>query len=89
MPVVCDNPQWWVLELLDGFGAHVNSYPASKYRLDKKVMSLKEEADSSSINQAYDKLVAKSDKNIQRNCLTCLRNERRHNSNLVDQWDLY
>lgn len=24
MPFIVDNPQWWVLEILDGYGSHVN-----------------------------------------------------------------
>ena len=88
MPVVRDNPQWWILELLDGFGAHTNSHPASKYRYDNKVLSLKEEGDSSSINQAYDKDVAKSDKSVQRKSLNYLRQATQFNSNITDQWGL-
>ena len=62
LPVVCDNPQWWMIEIFDGFGAHLNNLPALKKRVEQKVLSLKEEGDSSSYNQAYDREVAKSDK---------------------------
>lgn len=25
MPVIKDNPDWWVLEVVDGYGSHVNN----------------------------------------------------------------
>jgi hypothetical protein len=56
------NPQWWVLEVFDGFGPHVSSYKAMKMRYDNKILSLKEEGDSSHCNQAYDKFVTLCDK---------------------------
>jgi hypothetical protein len=30
--IVKANPQWWVLEVFDGFGRHVSSYKAMKMR---------------------------------------------------------
>ena len=42
----------------------------------------------SSINQAYDKYVAKEDNRIQHNNLTFIRNSRHWNSNITDQWGL-
>ena len=56
------NPQWWVLEVFDGFGPHTSSLSSMQMRFDNKIMSLKEEDDSSHVNQAYDKFVAVSDK---------------------------
>ena len=88
MPVIVDNPEWWVVEIMDGFGAHTISYKANKIRLDNKVLSLKEEGDSSSINQAYDKYVAKSDKHIQRINLNYLKACTQFNCNIPDQWGL-
>jgi hypothetical protein len=44
------------------FGAHLLSFTAMQQRLDNKILSLKEEGDSSHVNQGYDKFVAKSDK---------------------------
>jgi hypothetical protein len=46
------NPQWYILELLDGFGSHTDSLEANKLCAKYKVLSLKEVADSSHINQA-------------------------------------
>ena len=25
MPVICDNPDWWVVKIIDGFGPHTSS----------------------------------------------------------------
>jgi hypothetical protein len=36
MQVVCDNPDWWMLEIVDGFSAHVESMEA----LEVSVISL-------------------------------------------------
>ena len=73
MPFIKENPQWWVLEIFDGFGAHLLSLKALEFRWKNKILSLKEEADSSHVNQAYDKFVAKSDKAVQRLSLSLLR----------------
>eukprot|EP00978_Attheya_sp_CCMP212_P031727 scaffold120920_cov35-Attheya_sp.AAC.1 len=83
--IIKANPQWWVLEVFDGFGLHVSSYKAMKDRYDNKILSLKEEGDSSHVNQAYDKFVAKSDKSLKRMALALLRNST---YKVVDQWSL-
>jgi hypothetical protein len=88
LPVICDNPQWWMIEIFDGFGVHLNNLSLMKKRADAKILSIKEEGDSSSYNQAYDKHVAKSDKHPMRHSLTFLWSMKNRNSNLVDQWDL-
>ena len=87
MPFIEWNPQWWVVEIFDGFGAHLNNIDANKMRWDAKLISIKEEGDSSSINQAYDKQVARSDKRQQRMTLGYLRQLRGQNR-FVDQWSL-
>ena len=88
-PYVKENPQWWVLEIFDGFGAHLNSHYALKHRWDNKVISLKEEPDSSSICQAYDKYAAKSDKAVQRVNLALLRKIFNEGTiDIIDQWKL-
>ena len=56
------NPQWWMLEIFDGLGAHLASLDAAQVRRDHNIHSLKEEADSSHANQVYDRMVAKTDK---------------------------
>ena len=72
MDVIKDNPQWWALEILDGFGAHLSNVESLRKRFAAKILTLKEEGDSSHVNQAYDKFVARSDKAIQRVCLAML-----------------
>jgi hypothetical protein len=54
-----------MIEIFDGFGAHLTNLNALKQRAEAKILSIKEEGDSSSYNQAYDKHVAKSDKHHQ------------------------
>ena len=88
MPSICHNPDWWVHEVIDRFGAHLISEEVNTIRFKNNILSLKEEGDSSSITQAYDKYVAKEDKHIQRNNLTFLRESRQWNSNITDQWGL-
>ena len=85
MPSICHNPDWWVLEVMDGFGAHLISEEANPIRFNNKILSLKEEGDSSSINQVYDKYVPKEEKRIQRKNLTFIRESRQWNSNITDQ----
>jgi hypothetical protein len=40
-----ENPQWFCLEIFDGFGAHLNNVNALQVRLDCKILSIKEEGD--------------------------------------------
>lgn len=87
LPFIEWNPQWWVVEILDGFGAHLTSLGALRLRMTALVLTIKEEGDSSSINQAYDKLVAKSDKMVQRRTLGFLRTIKNSNG-FITQWDL-
>jgi len=98
MPLVCkglrainkfvaNNPQWYMLEIFDGFGAHLSSYMAMTMRFDNKILSLKEEGDSSHVNQAYDKFVAKGDKAAKRESLAMQRSMS-YASGVVDQWQL-
>ena len=86
--VVAANPQWWMLEIFDGFGAHLSSLNAMQFRYDNRVLSLKEEGFSSHVNQAYDKFVAKSDKAAQNECLGFQRNRLLPCKGVVDQWGL-
>jgi hypothetical protein len=50
-----------MLEIFDGFGSHLASLDALEHRLQNKILSLKEEAHSSHLNQAFYKWVAKTD----------------------------
>ena len=52
MPVIRDNPDWWVIHIVDGFGPHTSSAKAMQIFYDAKIILLKEEGDTSHINQA-------------------------------------
>jgi hypothetical protein len=82
--VVKDNPQWWMITIFDGFGAHLTNLNALKQRAEAKILSIKEEGNSSSYNQAYDKHIAKSDKFHQRCLLAFMHGVKNRNSNLID-----
>ncbi len=56
LPVVRDNPQWWMIEIFDGFGAHLTNLNQCA---DALILSIKEEGDLSLYNQAYNKHIAK------------------------------
>jgi hypothetical protein len=88
MPFVKENPQWYMLELLDGFGSHHNCIEANELRTQHKILTMKEEGDPSHINQAYDRLTAKSDKAITHEGLTFLLKDLKYNKNIIDQWKL-
>jgi hypothetical protein len=82
------NPQWWVLEIFDGFGAHLLSHKANEEHFAAKILSLKEEGDTSHVCQAYDKHVAKGDKAAKSLSLSFLRTGFKFSSLLIDQWSL-
>ena len=62
-----------MMEIVYGFGSHVSSLEASQQRWDAKILLIKEEGDSSQVNQVYDKLVAKEDKRVLRATLSDIR----------------
>lgn len=86
MPVIKDYPNWWVCISLDGFGSHVNVEEAHKTFAEHKIKIIKEEGDSSQVNQAYDQVVAKQDKTHMRHHLELVR--RKLGSRKIDQWTL-
>ena len=88
LPYIKENPQWWVLELVDGFGSHITNVEANMERSNNKILSLKEEGDSSHINQAYDRLTARSDKSVNREALIWMQRDKATNAHTIDQWDL-
>jgi hypothetical protein len=69
MPFIKDHPDWWVVMSLDGFSSHVNVDSAHKVFHDRKIFVVKEEGDTSHVNQAYDQSVAKADKASMRTIL--------------------
>ena len=86
MRYIVDNSDWWFIEITDGFGAHHNSLTAMEMRANGKCISLKEEGDSSHVNQAYDKFVAKGDKKSACDSLNFLRSARYRIGHGMDQW---
>jgi hypothetical protein len=88
-PIMADNPQWWMLEVFNGFGLHTSSLKAMQYRADNKIIAVKEEGDSSHCNQAYDKFAAKSDKAAKIESVSMLHGTMVDiNRAGVDQWGL-
>lgn len=81
------SPHWWMLEIVDGFGAHLASVEALKQRSDAKIFCIKEEADTSSYNQAYDQFVGKSDKAHHEEAVVALQGSRYANG-VLNQWSL-
>ena len=65
-------PDWWIFEIVDGFGAHTASYKAMKMRYNAKIIMGKEEGDTSHFYQAYDQQVAKSNKRSSHEAITVL-----------------
>ena len=59
------NTDWWMLKFSNGFGAHFLSLNAMVGRYDNNIIYLKEEGESSHVNKAYDKCVAREEKKIQ------------------------
>jgi hypothetical protein len=88
MEIVRDNPQWWMLEILDGFGPHTLNLEAMQIRDNHKILCLKEEANSSHVNQTYDRNVAKGDKASARYSLANLRTWRQVTKGKIDQYHL-
>jgi hypothetical protein len=90
MPFVADNPDWSMVELLDGFKSYKNVLSANELRSDHNIRLLKEESNLSHLNQGYDQLTAKCDK---KNAVESLYDQRRvqkwrSNQVNIDQYDL-
>jgi hypothetical protein len=56
MPVISSMPEWWCLKIIDGFGPHTSSEKAMQIYAEHKILLLKEEGDSSHVNQSYDQV---------------------------------
>ena len=88
MPVICDNPDWWVLKIVDGYGPHTSSAKAMQIYASRKILLLKEEGDSSHVNQSYDQKVAIDDKKSMREALAFLRQTNKLVKGTIDGWAL-
>ena len=85
MNVICEHPDWWVYLSLDGYGSHVNVTKALEIFAEHQILIVKEEGDTSHVNQAYDQFVAKEDK---RHMHMQLNTVRRPLGHAMDQWIL-
>ena len=65
MDVIKYNTQWWCVDILYGFVSLLSNITALHKRYENNILTLKEEAYSSYINQAYNMLIANSDKAVQ------------------------
>ena len=83
MPVIQDHPDWWVVITLDGFGSHLNVHSAQVTYAEYKIFVVKEEGDTSHINQAYDQSVAKCNKKELRKAMHQIGRQLK-----IDQWIL-
>jgi hypothetical protein len=63
MPVIKDHPNWKVCLTLDGFSSHLVPEALPVFT-DAKIEVVKEEGDTSAVNQPYDQSVAKMDKKL-------------------------
>ena len=83
LQVVRDHPEWWFLLSMDGFASHLNVREALEIFDQFKILLLKEEGDSSHVNQSYDQLVAKQDKLLTKTYLGMFRTYLKGN---IDQY---
>jgi hypothetical protein len=88
LPFIAENPEWFVLEVFDGFSSHTSGYRACVRRYDSKILALKEEGDSSHVNQGYDKFVAKNDKAVASTAAGSMRSAKCMTKGKIGQWDL-
>ncbi|GFH45620.1 hypothetical protein CTEN210_02094 [Chaetoceros tenuissimus] len=84
LPVVRDHPDWWFVLSLDGYNAHVHCTEALQMFADHKIFVVKEEGESSQVNQAYDQNAAREDKTGMRESL----NKVSRVYEKIDQWKL-
>jgi hypothetical protein len=66
MPVICNHPNFWVVLHLDGFKAHVMTHAAQATFRRHQILVVKENSDSSQVNQAFDQDPAKTAKSENR-----------------------
>ena len=85
---IMDHPNWWVFMSFDGYKVHVHCLGGLAAYDKHRIMCAKEEADSSQLNQSFDKKVAKDDKSMLRDMLGLLRTTTSITRGVVDQWGL-
>lgn len=88
LPVVRDHPEWYVLLFFDGFKSHMLTTAAQQAFANARILTLKENAKSSHVNQAFDKDVAKLLKAGVRRWLHAAPEVTTAPSKIYDQWDV-
>jgi hypothetical protein len=88
MPVIQDHPEWWVLDILDGYGSHFSSPEALAIYWALKIRQAKEEGHTSHTCQFYDQEPAKKDEVVLRSGTAMLRQAASVSKGVVDQWGL-
>ncbi len=61
MKGICDHPNWWVVLSYDGYGSHLQNNALEVFAAEKNLV-MKDEGDTSQVSQAYNQMVAKSNK---------------------------
>jgi hypothetical protein len=84
MEGITNHPDWWIVLSLDGFGSHLVGKSLEEFS-KRKILVIKEEGDTSQVSQAYDQLVAKSDKKFTR---ALLDGYRFHTKGVINQFQL-
>ena len=75
MLVICDHPNWSDLLTFDGFKSHINVGETLDCWSVNKIWTVKEEAGTSHVNQAYNQQQARADKQITRELLDAYRGQ--------------
>ena len=68
-----ENPQCFMLDILNGFRAHLVLLPEMVQRFENNILSLKEEGNSYHVNKAYNNVFAKYYKVVKGESLEILR----------------
>jgi hypothetical protein len=75
MPHIKDHPDWQVCSTLNGFSSHLVTAGLEPFTA-ANITIIKEEGDTSQVNQAYNQSVAKEDKMVIRESLDILQSHR-------------
>jgi hypothetical protein len=84
MKGICDHPNWWVVLFYYGYGSHLQNDALEVFAADE-ILVMKEEGDTSQVSQAYNQMVAKSDKRF---TWSLLDGYRFHTKGEINQFEL-
>ena len=87
--ILKENPDWCMLKVFDGLGAHLLSLKLMVSRYENKIIALKEEGDYLHVNKAYEKYVAKEEKISKAESLSMLRSSKQISKGVVYQWGFF